>query len=303
MTPPSSSHSGRGFLAFFERRASALTITNLVAQIGIIATGGVVRLSESGLGCSTAPQCEPESFLPSSIDSHTVIEFGNRIVGALIVAIAASLAIAIWRSRPDLRWWATLPLAGSVFQAALGAASVRLDLDPRIVGLHMLTSVALVWVSTYVLLRHRGIGGSALSSPVHVLRWVALAVFVPLISLGILTTGAGPHSGDAEVTERLNLDLEAVTRWHAAIVWLFVAVTAVIAITLWRRRHRDAENRARRAVTILVTAIGFQGLVGYVQYFNDLPEVLVGIHGLGVGVLTAAFAAMFVIAGRPSTST
>ncbi len=281
-------------------RASGLAVANVVAQVAIIVTGGAVRLSGSGLGCSTAPKCEPDSFLPdlANLDAHTAIEFGNRLATVVLGIIALAMAIAVWRASRELRWWGLVPVVGVFAQAVLGAITVRVDLDPRVVGPHMLLSIMLVWVSTWIALRLKEYRPRAAGPSLVVHRWASLVLFAALAFLGVLTTATGPHSGDADQTERLALDHESISRAHALPVWLFVVVVGLIAFSLWRRRAEDGDHAARASVVFMIVATLAQGAVGYIQYFNGLPALVVGIHLLGIGVFTVAHSAMFALTQR-----
>ncbi|WNB87451.1 COX15/CtaA family protein [Cellulomonas sp. ATA003] len=271
-----------------------MLIANLVAQMGIIVTGGAVRLTGSGLGCSTWPQCEPGSFTPVLHEAttwHPLIEFGNRtltgVVGVIAIAVALLVVTDTRRSR-GYRWLGVAPLVGVLVQAVIGGVTVLLHLHPAVVGVHMLVSLGLVAVST-LLLRRSGEGDGA-RVPVVGPRARAIgqalgAVAVVLLALGIVVTGAGPHGGDDDVAYRFAVDPVLVAKLHAAAVWVFVVLAVALAVALTRG---DATRRARRAVTVLLAVTLAQGLVGYVQYFTGLPALLVGVHMLGAALLASS---------------
>lgn len=282
------------------RHGRGFTIANILAQAGIIVTGGVVRLTGSGLGCSTWPQCEPGRFTPEFHSEnwlHPAVEFGNRLLTFVLVIVALGVAIAVWRNRPDLKWLGLVPGIGVILQAVVGGITVLVELHPLVVAPHLLLSALLVWYSVWLALRYRRAPRRA-GRP---MRWslrLSSLLLVVLLVLGALTTGAGPHSGDADATERLSLDPAMIARAHALAVWAFVACLAWI---VWRVRrdvsesaHHAAGGRdeVRRAWVVLVIITFAQGGIGYAQYFTGLPEVLVGLHLVGVGALTAAHAAM-----------
>ncbi|PFG19458.1 cytochrome c oxidase assembly protein subunit 15 [Serinibacter salmoneus] len=292
-------------------------IANLAAQIGIIFTGGVVRLTGSGLGCSTWPQCEPGSFTPvlhAESGLHPYIEFGNRLLTFVLVVVAAGLALSVWRSastrtRPrSLKVLALAPILGVVVQAVLGGITVLVDLHPAVVGSHFFLSAALVWLSTVVLWRLREGDAPAratLTVPERWRTWMgalpwALGVLTAIVVvLGVLTTGSGPHSGDSEVGYRFALDPALIARFHAVSVWAFLAVVGVSLVPVMSRRSAagaaaaavPAALRARRAWIVLVVVTLAQGGIGYVQYFTGLPIPLVSLHLLGSGLLIAAVTA------------
>ncbi len=269
-------------------------VANLVAQTGIIVTGGAVRLTGSGLGCSTWPQCEPGQFTPVLHEAttwHPLIEFGNRtltgVVGVVALAVALLVVTDVRRSR-SFRWLGALPLVGVAIQALIGGATVLLHLHPAVVGVHMLVSLALVAVSTLLLFR----SGEGDGPPVRLVAprvratgQALAAVAVVLLVLGVVVTGSGPHGGDEDVAYRFAVDPVAVAKAHAAAVWAFVALVVVLLVGLARTGGPD---RARRAAVVLLVVTLAQGLVGYVQYFTGLPELLVGVHMLGAALLTAA---------------
>lgn len=266
---------------------------NLVAQIGIIVTGGAVRLTGSGLGCSTWPQCEPGRFTPEfhpETAAHAFIEFGNRTLTGVLGAVALAVAVMVWRQRDRANWYrrlALVPLAGVVAQAVIGGITVLASLHPAVVGLHMLVSLVLVAVSALLLVRDRRDDRADVTPGTRRLAGVLLAVGSALMVLGIVTTGAGPHSGDAEHAQRWALDPVLAARAHAWAVWAFLAV---LTVCLWQLHRAGIPGRVRRAWWALLGVTVAQGAVGYVQYFTGLPELIVGVHLLGTGVLTATLA-------------
>ena len=274
---------------------------NIVTQAGIIVTGGLVRLTGSGLGCSDWPECEPGSFTPVVVDEtsfHPFVEFGNRVLTFVLLAVAVLLAIAVWNALPKLRWWGLVPYAGVVGQAIIGGITVLVDLHPLVVAPHLLLSVALVWQATWLWTRVRGERAPAAAPSWALTRWLSLAAFAVIVVLGALTTGAGPHSGDAEATERLALDPASMARAHAVAVWAFCAVLVWWGVLAWRRRDVAEEAAARRAWLVLAAVTLAQGAVGYVQYFTGLPEAVVAVHLAGIGAFAFAHALAF-LRSRP----
>ncbi|GEN79170.1 COX15/CtaA family protein [Actinotalea fermentans] len=269
-----------------------LAWANLAAQIGIIVTGGAVRLTGSGLGCSTWPQCEPGQFTPvlhEETSSHTMIEFGNRTLTGVLGIIALALAVAVWRDTTRPLWFrrlALVPLGGVAAQAVIGGITVLADLHPAVVGLHMVVSLVLVAASAALLaLDGEPLGRPLVARPTLLAARALLAVGGVLMVLGTVTTGAGPHGGDDEVAYRYAVDPVLAAKVHAAAVWAFVAL---VLVCLWLLRRASVPARTLRAWWVLLAATLAQGLVGYVQYFTGLPEVLVGVHLLGTGLLTSA---------------
>ncbi|MGN8246324.1 COX15/CtaA family protein [Cellulomonas soli] len=266
-------------------------VANLVAQVVIIGTGGAVRLTGSGLGCSTWPQCEPGEFTPQLHEASTIhpfVEFGNRTLTGVLVVVALAVAVLVWRQvdRPrSLRVLAVMPLAGVLLQAVLGGITVLVDLHPAVVGSHMFVSMALVAVSTVLLVRWDEPDGPVRRVvPDRVVRLGALlaAAGVAVVALGILTTGAGPHSGDEEVGYRFALDPYLIAKVHAVSVWVFVAVLGLLLLQL-----RQGPQRARRAGLVLLVTTLAQAVVGYVQFFTGLPVALVNLHMVAAAVLVS----------------
>ena len=255
-------------------------------------TGGAVRLSGSGLGCSTWPQCEPGQFTPvfhAETAAHTFIEFGNRTLTGVLGVIALALAWVVWRERSRPGWYrrlALMPLVGVVVQAVIGGITVLADLHPAVVGLHMVVSLGLIAASAALLALdgEAVVGRPAVSARTLTVGRALLVAAAVLMVLGTVATGAGPHGGDDEVAYRYAVDPVLVSKAHALAVWVFVAL---LVTCLWLLRREGVPSRTRRAWWVLLAVTASQGLVGYVQYFTGLPQVVVGMHLLGTGVLTA----------------
>ncbi|WP_162197282.1 COX15/CtaA family protein [Demequina pelophila] len=283
----------RSVTGFLGRHARGLTLANILAQGGIIVTGGAVRLTGSGLGCSTWPECEPGRFTPefhAEAGLHPFIEFGNRTLTFVLLIIAVALAVAVWRARPELKWWGLVPLLGVVGQAVVGGITVLVELHPLVVAPHFLLSTLLVWNAVWLALRFRDAPRRA-GAPMPWHRRTLTVLLAGLLVLGVLTTGAGPHSGDAEATERLALDPVAVARIHALTVWAFVIVFAALVWRLRRDVSAGGRDEVRKAWLVLAAVTAAQGVIGYTQFFLDLPELLVGLHLAGAAALTGAHAA------------
>lgn len=294
--PTTSGTVGR-WLDSARRFTTPALVANLVAQIVIVGTGGAVRLTGSGLGCSTWPLCEPGEFTPSFHEAtslHPFIEFGNRTLTGVLGVIAIVVAVLVWRARErstSYRVLGLVPLFGVVFQAVLGGITVLVDLHPAVVGSHLLISMALVAASAVLLDRSRegdGVPEPLVSARTRVVSWVLMVALVPVLVLGVVVTGAGPHSGDSEVGYRFAVDPAHVTQFHSGSVWVFTALLVALLVMVYRTTPRV--DRARQAVVLLLVVTLAQGLIGYVQYFTGLPEVLVGAHMIGAALLTAGAA-------------
>lgn len=265
---------------------------NLVCQVGIVVTGGAVRLTGSGLGCPTVPTCTDESFFPTpELAAHGVIEFGNRMLGYLVGVVAVLTFLAIWRARRrDLYGPAAAIAVGVAFQGGLGAITVLTGLNPWTVMGHFLVSMALIVAATILLLRARvepsegpgPVTRVGIPAPVRALvRGLAVLLGLVLV-LGTLTTGSGPHSGDP-AAGRMGLDLEVISRLHGDAVYVLVALTVVLLVVT----RRGPAGIVRAARWVLAAEV-LQGAIGIVQYNTNLPVLLVGAHLLGAALLVVA---------------
>ena len=261
------------------RSAAALLVANTV----IILTGGLVRLTGSGLGCPTWPRCTDASFTPHrELGVHGVIEFGNRLLTYVLIGVAVVACVAVWRwadaRRSDRRLVLLLTL-GIPFQGVIGGITVLTDLNPWIVALHLIFSLVLVAGSTVLLLSVLGRTAPAVPAGVSRLSAVVLGVLWVVVYLGTVVTGSGPHAGDVKAP-RNGLDPHVMSHVHAFSVYLLVALTVVL---LWKSRGTAAHG----AVAALLVGELAQGVIGFVQYFTDLPIALVAIHLVGASVLVA----------------
>ena len=263
----------------------------LVTQTLIVATGGAVRLTGSGLGCPTWPLCTDASLVATpEMGIHGGIEFGNRLLSIIVGIVAVALVIVLLRlrARRDLFVPAIAILALTVLQGFVGGISVRVRLDPSVVGLHFLTSVLLVALATFVVFRaYRGRRGE-LTVPAWyagIVHLTSAAVAVTVV-VGVLTTGSGPHAGD-DAAARNGLDpvlLQHIHSWPAYATFGLTLVLVIAAI-------------ARRLVTVRAFAIALlavevvQIVVGVTQARTGLPPLLVGIHMVLACVLVAAMTA------------
>lgn len=272
-------------------------VATLVANIVIILTGVLVRLTDSGLGCPTWPRCTDESYVPhAALGVHGVIEFGNRMLGFVVafVAIATWLSALLYKEngqrRHDLVALATVLAVGIPLQGVVGGITVLTNLNPFVVAIHLLLSLTLVVLAVWLIYKTFGI----VRTPVDRLRFVLVRVTFVLMAvavwLGTVVTGSGPHSGDRGAS-RTGFPAETVSHIHAIAVYAVVAATLVCVYLL----------RSRAAVLLLIVEL-LQGSIGFIQYFNGLPIVLVAAHLLGAALAMAA-AANLVLSVRSKSDT
>lgn len=271
-----------------DRALRRWAVASLVANMAIIWTGALVRLTQSGLGCPTWPRCTSASYVPHPESGiHGLIEFGNRLLTFVLAAIAIGMFLAARRAVRDgraprlLQWLALGVGLGIVAQAVIGGISVLLQLNPWWVGLHMVASVVLILVTLELV--HLAYRLEPVPAPPRLVS-LARAVFwlgMVVVALGVVVTGAGPNSGDGAAL-RNGLSLEWTAKTHAWAVWALVALTLLGA--WWSRAH----PRLRRLWRGLLAVELAQGLIGYIQYFTALPIALVLLHMVGTTLFIAA---------------
>jgi len=272
-----------------------LALASVVVNSGIIVTGAAVRLSQSGLGCPDWPKCTTRSLVATKIPGQTMvntwIEFGNRLLTFVVVVVAVAVFIAAWRLRPtghdgrparrtDLVWLAAAQPASVVLQAVLGGITVLTALNPAMVSVHFLVSMAIVALAVVLYVRC----GEDVSparpvarTDLRVLSGMLIATACLMFAAGTVVTGTGPLAGNA-AAPRYHLPLEGVTQLHADIGWLFCGLTLALAVGLKLTR---AVPRAIRLGWVLIAVMTVQGALGYIQYFTGLPPLIVGVHVLG----------------------
>jgi cytochrome c oxidase assembly protein subunit 15 len=263
-----------------------LAWATLVANCVLVVTGGAVRLTSSGLGCPTWPRCTDKGFTPhGSLSAHSAIEFGNRTLTFVLAAIAVATFLAAWDSgRRDLRRIALVLGLGIPAQAVIGGITVLTDLNPWIVSFHLLCSLAIIGLSVLFLRRLDGPGAASPAGATGTVAWLMFAAGWLVLYLGTVVTGSGPHAGDADAP-RNGLDPLQLSQLHADVVFLFVGLT--IGVLFAVHATRGSAEAVRAARTLLAVEVA-QGAIGFVQYFTDLPIVLVGFHMLGAALISAA---------------
>ncbi|MEU8249634.1 COX15/CtaA family protein [Nonomuraea sp. NPDC048916] len=280
----------RRLFSFWAPTAASMrgwALAAVVVNAGITVTGAAVRVTGSGLGCPTWPKCTPDSFVPIAHPEvspiNMAVEFGNRLLTFLVLAVGFACVVAALRLAPrrrSLLLLAWLQPVGIVAQALWGGLVVRTLLNPFTVSMHFLLSIGLI-AACWMLYRRASEGDGPARELVHrdVRRLghvLVAAVFVLLVA-GVVVTGTGPHSGDA-LASRFDLDIESMARLHADLVYLVVGLTFALLFAL---RVTDAPRPARRAALALLVIELAQGVIGYTQYFLAVPAFLVGLHVLG----------------------
>lgn len=277
------------------RWLSPILLANLVAEVAIVVTGGLVRVTGSGLGCPTWPECVDGSITPTIEQAegiHKWIEFGNRTLTGVLGLLALATIVAVWRWAPRraMKVAAVTVFVGVLVQAVLGGITVLLGLHPATVAAHFLVSMGLVAAASYLwFARHEtGAAPVPLVPPIVTrLAWATTAVGGVVLFLGTLVTGSGPHSGDADEPARLGFDPRTISWLHADVVMLFVGLVVATWLTA-RLTSKDADRGPGRAWFAVLAVSLAQGVVGYVQYFTNLPEALVIAHMLGATLLVVA---------------
>ena len=266
-------------------------MTSLIANVGIVSTGGLVRLTNSGLGCPSWPDCSSGDLVPvRALSSHKAIEFGNRTLTILLVIAVAAVFLAVWRTTPrqaGLVRWAWITLLGVPAQILVGGVLIFTHLNPLAVAGHFMLSMVLIGAATVLWWRTRQpVDAESTPLPLVVRRlgWATWVLTYGVFIVGTLVTGTGPHAGDA-TAKRLHLRPTAISQLHADLVMLLVGVAAALAVCV---TAVGADAGARRMTRVLIGVLLAQATVGFAQYFSGLPVPLVELHVTGAAVLAAA---------------
>lgn len=263
-----------------------ITLVLLLLLAAIVMTGTGVRVTGAGLGCPEWPNCHTDALTPrEATDWHAIIEFVNRLMSIPVGFAALAATIGAWLRRPrrnDLLWLSLAVLAGVGFQAMVGRFVITMELPPTVVMVHFLASMVLMAVAV-VLWVHAGIPDDevdlprrALVSPrVLALNRLALGVAAFVIVAGTIVTGTGPHGGD-ENAQRFGFSMPHVARIHGFSALVLIALLCIIVFAL--DREGGAPREAVRRIGILVVVTFTQAAIGYIQYLNELPELLVWLH-------------------------
>lgn len=277
-----------------------LALILLISQAGITVSGSIVRVTGSGLGCDTWPNCQEGSLVPVAGAQpwvHQLIEFGNRLLTFVVAAAAIAVLVAIMKAgrRRELVVYGALSIFGIVVQAVIGGISVHMELHWWFVALHFLPSMALVWIAALLYTR---IPEDDQQAPQRVFgahtRRFALAAAIALavvLMTGTMVTGSGPHSGDADagMEGRLELDTEVLAVVHAVCMYAYLLLTLLV---LWQLYKQKSPQRAKRTAWVLVAVIIVQWAIGVAQFYLGVPRWTVPFH-IAMSSVVVAFTAAF----------
>jgi heme a synthase len=273
-----------------------VAVAVVVTQALIAVTGAVVRVTGSGLGCPTWPECLPGSMVPEHHPEYATlnqwIEYGNRLFTGVVGLVAATALVLALLDKPRERRYLRLAIAmpiGVVIQGAIGGITVRMDLLWWTVSIHLLASTVMVWLAT--LLVHavpRDDARPATDNPT-VARWLypQTALLAGILVTGTMVTGAGPHGGNP-ATPRLDVPVATLAHVHASFLYTFLAALVLLGFLL-----RGTANPPWRRYRVLVAVVLAQGTVGLVQYWTGVPELLVCLHVLGAMSVIIATASLW----------
>jgi heme a synthase len=275
----------------------------IVTQGGIAVTGAIVRVTASGLGCPTWPQCFPGSFTPVAVAEvpriHQAVEFGNRMISfaVVIAAILAVLAVIRARRRTEVLVYAWLMPASTVLQAVIGGITVLTGLLWWTVAIHLLASMAMVWLAVLLYVK---IGepdeGEPTATVVPLLRWLtalSATTLAAVLVAGTLVTAAGPHAGDTSpyrTVPRLRIEITTLVHAHSSLLVAYLGLLVGLGFGLLAVR---APRPVLLRLGVLVLLVFAQATVGTVQFFTGVPAALVAVHVAGAAACTAATAALW----------
>ena len=285
-------------------RAQRLIAAAVVLSQALIAvTGSVVRVTASGLGCPTWPQCFPGSFTPvphAEVPGiHQAVEFGNRLITFVVVLTALLAVLAVTRAgrRREVLVYAWLMPASTVLQAVIGGITVLTGLLWWTVAIHLLVSMAMVWVATLLYVKigqpDDGVPVAVVPKPLRLLTVLSAVMLSATLVSGTLVTGAGPHAGDKSPERTVpRLEVEIVTLAHAHAILLVSYLSLLIGLGAGLLAV-GAPQKVRRRLGVLVGLVAAQSLVGLVQYHTGVPAILVATHVAGAAACTVGTAALW----------
>lgn len=276
-----------------------LAVLSVVVNVGIVVTGGAVRLTNSGLGCPTWPRCVGSSLVPrSKLGLNGAVEFTNRTLTFVVGLTLLVTFVVAWRQRRNAGL-AFLALLGVPAQAVLGGIVVLTDLNPWLVALHFLLSAAIIAVTYLFWWRVSERAPEPAAGPTRTLTALLAAVAALVLVAGTVVTGAGPHAGDLKhgTVKRIHLSISGLAQLHADLVMVLIGLTIGVIVL----GYATAAPRIRRAGLVLLGVELAQGVIGYTQYFLHVPPLLVGLHMLGACLVwLAALQVLLTVSARPA---
>ncbi|WP_085244927.1 COX15/CtaA family protein [Mycobacterium paraense] len=283
-----------------QRAVAALVI---LTQGGIAVTGAIVRVTASGLGCPTWPQCFPGSFTPVAHAEvpriHQAVEFGNRMVTFAVVVAAALAVLAVTRARrrPEVLVYAWLMPVSTVVQAVIGGITVRTGLLWWTVAIHLLTSMTMVWLSVLLYVKvgepDDAVVRDRVARPLRALTALSALNLAAVLVTGTLVTAAGPHAGDrspSRTVPRLEVEITTLVHAHSSLLVSYLALLVGLGFGLLAV---GAGRAIRLRLGVLVALVCAQAGIGTAQYFTGVPAALVAVHVAGAAACTAATAALW----------
>lgn len=267
-----------------QRIQALLAMLLMIAQGAITVTGSIVRVTGSGLGCDTWPNCHPGSLVPVNGAApwiQQMIEFGNRLLTFVLVAIAIALFLSVLNRRKEIKYYATAQIVGIVVQAVIGGISVHMDLKWWAVALHFLPSMILVWLAAVVWIRiqepDQGTTKRTIARSLRTLAFASAVLLSIVLVTGTMVTGAGVHAGDTGVgmEGRLNVDLGLMAHIHAWVMYVYLAVTIVLVGALAAKK---APAPMLKTGWLLILMIVAQAGVGILQFRMGVPRWTIPIH-------------------------
>ncbi len=293
------------------RTQRLIALAVLLTQAGISVTGSIVRVTASGLGCPTWPQCFPGSFTPVPRAEvpivHQAVEFGNRLITFLVVITAALAVLAVTRAhrRREVLIYAWLMPASTVLQAVIGGITVRTGLLWWTVAVHLLVSMVMVWLATLLYVKvgepDDGVVTQVVPDPLRWLTFTSALALAATLFTGSLVTGAGPHAGDKSpqrVVPRLEIEIVTLVHAHATLLVCYLSLLVGLGAGLLAVA---APQPVRKRLGVLLGLVAVQGLIGQIQFHTGVPPVLVALHVAGATACTAATAALWASTRQRST--
>ena len=278
----------------------------IVTQGGIAVTGVIVRVTASGLGCPTWPQCFPGSFTPVAVSEvpriHQAVEFGNRMITFAVVLTAALAVLAVIRAgrRGEVLFYAWLMPASTVLQAVIGGITVRTGLLWWTVAIHLLTSMTMVWLAVLLYVKvgepddnRAGAVRDQVVKPLRLLTALSAVTLAAVLVAGTLVTAAGPHAGDTSpnrTVPRLRIEITTLVHAHSSLLVAYLALLVGLGFGLLAVH---APRPVLIRLVVLLGAVFGQAAVGTVQFFTGVPAALVAVHVAGAAICTAATAALW----------